>query len=364
MYPSTLDYNSKPLSDREKLKKLWKSPGSGFAKFTGAAAIGALLLVLYKALPFLITLASNLIFLIIECVVLIGLLYVITNKEFRRGMSLFWLQIMRKMYGLIVNIDPINILRNGINEMKAKLKVVHDNVTKLESLLVGMKRKMAEYKEEFGHLVDQNTIIEQKLQNERDPQQISKLNKTLLLNKNKIVRYNQQIQSQEQRIKNSEKYLEIMKKLEDAADFKVKNAEDELRYRKDEFEQARAQQKAMSSISAILKGGLSRSMEEEIAMDQVTTTINDSIAEMNRLLDGSNDILTNYELDRDANALKADEILRKFNQNGFSIFETPGNPALESGRIETGIFTRPRDVEYEEVKAQQIESPKSKYFGA
>ena len=105
-----------------------------------------------------------------------------------------------------------------------------------------------------------------------------------------------------------------------AADFKVKDAQNELSYRKDEYEQAKAQQKAVSSITSIMKGCLTSSMEEELAMEQVSNTINTSIAEINRLLDGSNDILVNFELNNDINSAKADEIVKMFDSNGFSIF--------------------------------------------
>ena len=305
----------------QSLKSLWKRPGGLFAKVTGIAAIGAILYGLWKILPILVAAAANIFILILELIGIALLLYLITSKDVRRVVKLTWLQIMRKLYGLVVNIDPINILQNGIHEMAKKLDVVRENVTKLESLLVDMKRKLQEYKSDFEKNVAKRRSIEKKL---ADPTMTSsdmmKYRATLQLINNEITRGEAQIKSQNERIATSEKYLKVMKNLETAADFKVKEASNELRYRKNEYEQAKAQQKAMSSITSILKGGLTRSMEEELAMEQVTNTINTSIAEMNRLLDGSNDILVNFELDTEANATKADEILARFDANGFDIF--------------------------------------------
>ena len=303
------------------LKNLWKRPGGAFAKVTGWAAIAALLYGFYKILPFLVAAAANLLVLILELIALAIIVYLITSKDVRRVVKLTWLQVMRKLYGIVVNIDPIAILQNGINEMVKKLDIVRENVTKLESLLVGMREKVKVYKSDFEKNVAKRKSIEKKLTDPTVPSsEMLKYKATLQLINNEITRGEAQIKAQNERIATSEKYLKVMKNLETAADFKVRDAQNELRYRKDEYEQAKAQQKAMSSITSILKGTLSKTMEEELAMEQVTNTINTSIAEMNRLLDGSNDILINFELDTEANATKADEILARFDANGFDIF--------------------------------------------
>ena len=119
--PSTLD------STEQSLKNLWKRPGGLFAKITGWGAIAALGFGLFKILPFLVAGAANLLILILELIALVVILYIITSKEFIRGLKLMWLQIMRKFYGFIVNIDPINILKNGISEMKKKLQIGFGN---------------------------------------------------------------------------------------------------------------------------------------------------------------------------------------------------------------------------------------------
>ena len=323
----------------QSLKSLWKRPGGVFAKVTGYAAIAALLFGLYKALPFLVAAASNLLILILELIAIVAVLYIVTSKEFRRGLQLTWLQVMRKLYGIIVNIDPIAILENGISEMRKKLDVVRDNVVKLESLLVDMKRKVTEYKDEFEKNVSKRASLEKKLSDPKvSSNDVLKYKAALQLVNNEIARGGTQIKAQNERIATSEKYLKVMKNLETAADFKVKDASNELRYRKNEYEQAKAQQKAMGSITSILKGVLTKPMEEELAMEQVMSTINTSIAEMNRLLDGSNDILVNFELDNDANASKADRILEMFDANGFDIFnakeETSQQKVLEAHQVD------------------------------
>lgn len=352
---------------REKIKELYKRPGGLFAKITGILIITALGYGFYLALPFLVAAAANFLILLLELIGIAGILYLITNKDFRRGLQLVWLQLMRKFYGVIVNIDPIAILQNGINEMKQKLKTVHESVTKLESLLVGMKRKLQEYEEEFERNVAQKKSLDKRMGSMNtigDKTEAMKYRSTLQLVNNNIARGERQIKAQHIRINTSERYLDVMKKLEIAADFKVRDAENELNYRKEEYEQAKAQTKAIRSVTSIFDGGLTRTMEEELAMTNVTDTINESIAEMNRMLDGSNQILANFEIDNDINADKANAILEMFDNNGFSIFEEPQKK--ESGKyILTHTPDKVKEAEYVEVPTKEREKmplTQSKYF--
>lgn len=311
---------------KDRIKELWKRPGGTFAKITGIAALGALGWGLYKALPFLISLTQNAILFSVELGVLAIILYIITSKRFRRMIQLLWLQLSKKALGLIVEMDPINILRNGIEDMKKNESKVHKAVTDLEAILVSMKKKLNEYKEDFDSNRRRKDVSEKKLRDPRtDEETKSGLVANLKLLARSIVRGEEQIKKQNQRIETSTKYLNIMKRLEKMVDFRVKDAEEQLKFMEDDYEQAKAQASAMKSINSILRGGLTKSMEEELALDSVNNTINESIAEMNRLLDGSNDILLNFDLDSEASLEKADEILKAIDEGKFNILNESSN---------------------------------------
>lgn len=357
--------NSLTTTNKDGLAELWNRPGGTFAKITGGVALaGAGFAFCKYALPFLVAAAGNMLLLSAELAGIAAILFAVTSKTFLRGVSLTWLQVMRKFYGLIVNIDPIAILQNGINEMRKKLDTVNDNVTKLESVLVSMRKKLNEYKGSFENNVRKRDALQKKIGDIEDSTDALKYKAQLRLIDNEITRGNDQIKSQSERIITSEKYLDIMKKLQVAADFKVKDAQNELSYRKDEYEQAKAQQKAVSSITSILKGCLTSSMEEELAMEQISNTINTSIAEINRLLDGSNDILVNFELNSDINSAKADEIVRMFDSNGFSIFESHDDePKITfAGKNSGYLNAHTQEPEPVYVSATEEKSQNNRYF--
>ena len=347
--------NSIVKSSMDGIKELYNKPGGKFAKIMGIlAGCGIGYAFLKYALPFLVASTANLILFIAELVVLAILVGIVSSKPFWKALSLLWLQIMRKLYGLVVNIDPIAILQNAISEMRKKLDTVDENVTKLQAVLVKMRKKLNEYESNFERNVHVRDAAIAKLNKETDEMERMKLMSQKQLADNEIARGQEQILRQRNRIETSEKYLKIMKKLQVMVKFKATDTENQVDYLKDDYEQAKAQQSAMKSISAIMKGCLTTSMEEELAMEKVMNTVNTSIAEMERLIDGSNDILVNFELNSDANSIKAEQIVADFEKNGFSIFNNttpatarPSMKSITSGEnIETVDFT-----EVEEEKA-------------
>ena len=88
-------------------KSPWQKPGGTLAKVTLVAMIGALGFAFYKYLPFLIDLTKNAITLAALVGVLALIVFLIMNDKSRNFFKNLYFVIMRKLTGLIVEIDPI-----------------------------------------------------------------------------------------------------------------------------------------------------------------------------------------------------------------------------------------------------------------
>lgn len=306
-----------------KVVNLWKQPGGMLAKVGLWVMGGSILYGVYKALPYLIAFTQNIFTLTLLMIGLGCLLYVAFSPEMRKILKLMYLQICRKITGLIVRIDPIAILENSISEMKKKLGTVRQRVTDIGSTLAGMKSKQEEYEKEFEENIGKVKVIKGKLMDTKlTSKERMALDGQLTIANNTISMLDEQIKAQSGRIKKTEKYMEILEKLEIAATTKIKVAESTVFHKKDEYEQAKKMRSAVQSLTSIFSSSwLTKSMEEQMALSTMSDTINASIAEMNRLLDGSNDILINYDIASMANATKVDEIINKFESGGFESFK-------------------------------------------
>lgn len=365
------------------LKNIWKSaPGGKFAVVTGLFAIGTGVYYLFKALPFLIAGAANLTVFIAELVGLAIILMIVTSKSFWKTISLFWYQISKYLLSFVVKMDPITILQQGIQKLQEKYEMLEDNVRKLGGVLEQMKKDLRNYEDEFKRNVNRRTAAQEKLSNPKlSEEEKLQIKSNYIIINNEIARLEKIITAQNHRIALSEKYLSVMKKLKIYAKMQCSDAENEFRWRKTEFEAAKQQKKAMDSIRAIFRGDMG-SLEQELALNYVNETINTSIAEMEELMDGSNTLLSDFELDSEANLHKVDEILARFEKNGFSAFNTsiggqttteqPYNPVnagaiTDQSNISLGAFTSQQD-EREKVllraNTDEQEEPKQmrKYF--
>ena len=326
---------------------LWKQPGGTLGK-VGLWVMGASLLYgIYKALPYLITFTQNVFTLVLMMIGLGCVLYVAFSPEMRKILKLMYLQICRKITGLIVEIDPIAILENSISEMKKKLVTVKQKITDIGSTLVGMKRKQKEYKKEFEENINRIKAIREKLTSSNtDDKTRMALNGQLSVAQNNVSMLDEQIKAQSERIQKTEKYIDILEKLEIAATSKIQMAESTVSHKKDEYEQAKKMRSAVQSLTSIFNSSwLTKSMEEQMALNVVSNTINDSIAEMNRLLDGSNDILINYDITSMANASKVDAIIANFDNNGFESFKALPETAMKVVDVEYQVVREPEKLE-------------------
>lgn len=84
----------------------WEKPGGK----TGMVVLGLLgaggLMLFYKALPFLITLASNTLYLGLLLGLIAGIIYLLCDPKFRKICSATYFMLMRKLTGLVIEIDP------------------------------------------------------------------------------------------------------------------------------------------------------------------------------------------------------------------------------------------------------------------
>ena len=326
---------------------LWKQPGGTLGKVGLWVMSASLLYGIYKALPYLITFTQNVFTLVLMMMGLGCVLYVAFSPEMRKILKLMYLQICRKITGLIVEIDPIAILENSISEMKKKLVTVKQKITDIGSTLVGMKRKQKEYKKEFEENINRIKAIREKLTSSNtDDKTRMALNGQLSVAQNNVSMLDEQIKAQSERIQKTEKYIDILEKLEIAATSKIQMAESTVSHKKDEYEQAKKMRSAVQSLTSIFNSSwLTKSMEEQMALNVVSNTINDSIAEMNRLLDGSNDILINYDITSMANASKVDAIIANFDNNGFESFKALPETAMKVVDVEYQVVREPEKLE-------------------
>jgi hypothetical protein len=327
--------NSLSTNGMEKNVSPWDKPGGTLGKIVAGLAIGGGCILLYKILPFLITLTTNLLTLSLLVAALAAIGFLVTNKRFRKTCSLMYFMLMRKITGFIIEIDPIAIVENKVQEMKKKILEIEKQMGSLNGLNKQNERRIEEKKAQLRKQFD--LLNEYNKQNKRAEAGVAE---------RQAVRLQGAIERQMKRLGDSKKWYEILKSLKHAAELTVLDTENEVNDRKEEFESIKAQHKAFSSIMSIMKGDPDQMEDFTRAMDFMAYDITQKLGEMSNVIDETGGLLSQFAVEEGVASKKADELLQRYEANGidglFSAFNTTKEPELilidEPNKVSTKYF--------------------------
>lgn len=347
-------------SSNTKMKELsnWDKPG-GKLGIVVAGLLGAGVLVgLYKILPFLISLATNLLTLGLLLVLIALLLWVVTNKDFRRLCSVGYFMLMRKITGIFVEIDPISIVKRRVGMLKKKMGEIQTLLGKLKGSINDLERKNKERTSEL-----ETTIQEVKIYNE---QGASKKMQAQIAT-NKVTRLKELLDTYQGDLKQSKKWYEILTKLYEMAQLTVEDTENEVEIRTEQFTQMKKQHSIFKSVMSIVKGNPDEVALFNNAMDFMAQDISNKLGEMEFVIDSAGGLMDQYEMGKTLSSKKADEIISKYDMYGIegvlSSFTEP--KAIENSSVPVSILALDETKEPEPVKidtSSKHEESKSRLF--
>jgi hypothetical protein len=127
--------NDIQLPSGVKPKTFWERPEGVTGQIVGVSLIAGAGLLLYKALPYIITLLQNTIHATLLGVVVVILGFIVTDKRFWRLGKYMYMSLMRKITQIFVEIDPIGIMKNYVEELQQKLANMNTRISKLSGMI-------------------------------------------------------------------------------------------------------------------------------------------------------------------------------------------------------------------------------------
>lgn len=354
--------NNYSLITSEMGKKLsnWDKPG-GTLGLVVATIIGIGIAVgLYKILPFLITMTQNIITLVLLVAVLVGIGLVLASKSFRENVSMAYFILMRKIAGILIETDPIAIVRKHIQDMRDKIALIREQMGKVNGLIQLNQRRVETKTNEL-----EDEIIKLAEFNKRnDP----KSKKAKIVCERQVDRLKAAIENAKKRLADSKQWYEVLKELRDYAELDVQDTENEVQARQEEYESMKAQHAAFSSIMSILKGNPNKMVNFTRAMDYMAQDVAFRVGEMSSIISETGGLLAQKEIDDAITSTKAAEILKRYEEGGIeSLFSKSTEvKAIEGKRTDYNItFDGGEERTPVMVERQQEEKPveQTKFFG-
>ena len=129
----------------KKSLSFWDRPEGMTGMVVGAGLVGLLGYGLYHILPFVVSILQNTLYTILLGGAILGLVAILLDGTLVNRLWISYKLLMRAVTGLIVNIDPIAVLKEIQKKSREKIKVVDDNRKKVG----GERRKVTEVLESF-----------------------------------------------------------------------------------------------------------------------------------------------------------------------------------------------------------------------
>jgi hypothetical protein len=294
--------------DNISTKSFWQKP-EGKTGMVGLAAIvaGAGIL-LYKLLPFLITLTSNLLTFSFLLLAFGALVYVVLDKKVRNLVFFFYKSFMRWLTGLFIQLDPIGILKSYIDDLKKNLSNMNKQLAVVKSQMQRLKLLM----EENQKNIENNLKLASKAK-ETDKTAV------MILKSRKAGRLKESNYRYDELYKKLELLYRVLLKMYENSEIMLEDIEDQIFVKEKERTAIRASHSAMKSAMNIIAGNSDKREMFDLALEAIADDVSLKIGEMERFMEMSSSFVQSIDLQNGIFEEEGLELLEKWEKEGVSL---------------------------------------------
>lgn len=283
----------------------WEKPGGTTGMIVLGVVVGAIAINITPIMNFIAAACASTLSAIGMAAALFLVLYCLFDPRIRNIGSTIYFMIMRKIEGLLVDYDPISIVKRKIMQMNNKIQEITDNMGKLRGLIDKSEKRIQDKKKQCDH----------------DFQLLNKYKEAgkaqdAAVYERQVARLTEVIKNSETRLIQSKQWYEIMGKLKHQAELTVLDATNEVNERVEEWEMIKAQHKAFTSIVGIINGKDDQFSLFTRAMDHMADDISQKLGEMSFIIEETGGLMSKIDMDNLVMSDKANALLAQYNSGG------------------------------------------------
>jgi hypothetical protein len=298
-----------PGGAQQKIKSYWNRPGGKFGILLALAGLG---FVGYALLPTLTAIVWNTINFGIACGVAAFFLFLVTNRKLRMTVGYLYEILMRKLVGVVIELDPFVIADDDIADMEKQREMLYKQSIDVEAQKIGIEQKITDKEKEFTHLKAKAEVA-------RQQNMLPELgNATRQLER---LRY---YIGQLTPIKDSlAKISDYLTKVYKNSGYLVEDAKNELALKKDLYKSVTSGNRALNSALKIFKGDPEKKLMVEQSMEFLKDDIAAKLANMKKAISYSSDCMKSIDLDNATFEQEGLKMLEQFNPDTDFRLSTP-----------------------------------------
>lgn len=320
----------------------WRRPEGKTGTIFGVLILGGVAFGLYQALPFIIILLQNALYAALLAVALAGIVFLALDSRFRGLIWNAYKSVMRFITGLLIEIDPIGIMKNYLDSLVDKRAELNRQIGKVTGVR-GRLDKIIQDNQKSIEKSMQTASVARKQNRDRQVQIHTR-------SAARLEEVNQRMVPLRDRLVN---LLGILVKVDEAVGDSISDLKEEIRVTEMEFESMRAANTAMKQAVGALSGSGVDYEFFERAKEYVEKDVGEKIGQIDNYLRMSSSIMENLDfkdevaLDRGLQMLESWEQTGSFQTSGGENLTVPSDASTakanvsENGRIKS-VFDKYR----------------------
>lgn len=266
-------------------KSFWSKPEG----VTGTVVLAGLLLgggyLLYKNLPWILSLTSNLIYLSGMLLVLGAIIYMVLDPKMRTLIGYMYKSIMRWVTGVFVTIDPIGILKNYIDELEKNLSKMSEQI----GVLKGQIRKLQTNVSENSREIESQLRMAQVARNQNQEAQ-------MVLATRKAARLQDTNEKYQHLLSKMDILSKVLTKMYQNSEILLEDTRDQVKLKEQERKAIRASHSAMKSAMNVISGNADQRILFDQALEHIAEDVAYKVGEMERFMELSENFMSSVDL--------------------------------------------------------------------
>ncbi len=321
-----------------KPKSFWTKPEGVTGAVFLIGIIGGAGFLLFSFLPAVIAMASS----TLGLAGLIGALglviFMALDSKARALVSYMYKSAMRWITGLFIEINPIAILKNYVDEMTGNLKKMNKQILKLRGQMHKLKELMLNNERDIdSHLTEAK-------QAKKDANR-----QIVVIKSRKAGRLKESNMKYEQLYKKMEILYKVLKKMYDNSAILKEDVADQVEIKEQELKAMKASHSAMASAMSVIKGDGDKRAMFEMALEAVTDDVSNKVGEMERFMEMSESFMSSIDLQNGLFEEEGLKMLEQWEQENSLLLDEKDELLLGDGQSSEGLDLNEQMVSKERV---------------
>jgi outer membrane murein-binding lipoprotein Lpp len=300
----------------------WSKP-EGIASLLFMGAAGAVALYFWnKVAAFLIEVTQNTLYLGVLLAALALFIFLLTSKDIRTAVFFLFKTMMRKIAGIIVQLDPIAIMKIYIDDLKEKREKMQGQINTLAGQLVKLNKKINEnndtIKAKFAEANKANQMADRP--GMKETASLATIEGAGLQEMNEKLFPLQ---------RNMKTILEFMEKVNKSAEYIIKETEIKVKLKETEYQIVKDSSNALRTAISIFKGNPDKKFYFDESMEYIQNDMSQKLGEMKRAMDLSMDFINAVDVQNGVLSDKGQAMLEAYNSGDFKLIQLDA-PATSS----------------------------------